>query len=310
MSINTNEEEFEKRFDAQLLTNTPFIYIDNIPEGVALAGSFLETFVTADSKHVRVLGEGRTVVVPNACLIAATGNNLRVGNDSTRRALVSYLTTDTETPFLKTFPFDPPVEAKRRRVEIVTAINTFLLHHYQNPGKGEELPFASFEQYSSTIRAALISAGEPDPVETTLDTRNIDPKRETLAEIMELWWPAFFDFELTVREALTEASANIEATDEEGRVGLVAKHPDLRKALWKIAGNDQDWDAKKLGRWLEANRMIVGGLRFEPGEMEGHVKVRYWRLAKVGGGGEVRRWSQRNKPSEPPTAAQGKLDLT
>jgi hypothetical protein len=78
----------------------------------------------------------------------ATGNNLRIAGDMTRRVLLCSIDSGEERPELRAFTFNPLQMAKDNRPKYLAAALT-ILRAYIVAGKPVKLrPLASFEQWS------------------------------------------------------------------------------------------------------------------------------------------------------------------
>jgi putative DNA primase/helicase len=77
-------EEFEKRYSVQLMAGRQIIAIDNI--NADLDGDLLNQSITQQSVDLRILGQSRKVTVRSSNVTTATGNNLKLVGDLTRRA--------------------------------------------------------------------------------------------------------------------------------------------------------------------------------------------------------------------------------
>ncbi len=273
------------------MSGSPIIYVDNVPETVTFEGSFLEQTVSSDAKKSRVLGYSKNVKAPNVSIVAVTGNNLKIGPDTLRRTLPARLITDSEDPFLKSYPFDPVLKAKEMRGELVTAVNTFMLYHYQNPPKDKPVALGSFEEWSDTVRSALIAAGEPDPVGAMLEERKLDPAQEQLRNVAESWHAIFGYNELTLADFATEVLRG--ASDD---------HLYLREEF-RLSSHNDKMANRAVGDWLKVNSRIVDKRKFVPGNTDKKTKNRMWRLVRVEddeNGVKFGRWSP---PIEAPAAS-------
>ena len=119
------EEEMEKRLSAMLLQGASAIAIDNCT--ASLDGNFLCIALTQATTLVRPLGTSKQVEVNTSAFISATGNNLTIKGDMTRRAIVSHLDAKMERPELREFSFEPVERAKAERGVYVVAALTILL---------------------------------------------------------------------------------------------------------------------------------------------------------------------------------------
>jgi hypothetical protein len=149
-------EEFEKRLATQLMKGKQLIAIDNC--NFPLDGDLLNQALTQAQLEMRVLGESRDIVTRCATVHSATGNNLVIVGDLTRRSLKSRLDAKVERPELQQFDYDPIADAKAARGEIVVAALT-ILRAYHIAGRACRLPqLQSFAEWSDMVRSALVWA--------------------------------------------------------------------------------------------------------------------------------------------------------
>ncbi len=80
-----SEEEMEKRLGAALIAGDVLIAIDNCDD--PLGGKLLCQAMAQTSLKVRILGKSMNAEVPSSAAIFATGNNLTLEGDMTRRAI-------------------------------------------------------------------------------------------------------------------------------------------------------------------------------------------------------------------------------
>jgi putative DNA primase/helicase len=244
-----NEEEIEKRIAASMLVGDPIILINNVEH--PLGGGFLNDCITETRINIRVLGKSRNVVVENTALIAATGNNLRVRADATRRWLLCYLDARAENPETLAFAFDPVELARERRPELVAAALTILRAYVVAEDVERPTPLGGFEAWSRVVRDALIWLGAGDPCATMERVRAEDPKRGKLKAMMRGWLAAGIgDEALLVRDVIERAQKMHEEGEQQGQL----LRPDLREAVAAVAtGKDGKLSSDKLSAWLRDN---------------------------------------------------------
>jgi putative DNA primase/helicase len=97
-----NEDENSKVLMAVLMQCEPLL-IDNVKLGMVLEGECLCAVLSSPSYAGRELGYSKIKHVSTRILIFATGNNLRIGNDLTRRTLMCHLDAKVERPELRVF---------------------------------------------------------------------------------------------------------------------------------------------------------------------------------------------------------------
>jgi hypothetical protein len=114
---------------------------------------------------------------------------------------------------------------------------------------------ASFEEWSNTVRSALVWLGRVDPMDTMATARTEDPKRQELSGVIEAWIK-----ELNTGRGRAYTAAQLLAkAAERGQVSTDEwAHPLLREALEGVGSGS----AKTLGKWLGQNKgRIVGKYR-------------------------------------------------
>lgn len=201
----------------------------------------------------------------NNAAFFATGNNLVVVGDMTRRALVCALDAKTERPETREFDTEDPLEVVRRdRARYVMAALTILrAFHVAGQPKQASQPLGSFEVWSRWVRDALIWLGEPDPCRTMDRARVEDPQTQELAAVLNQWKTIIRKQAVTVKEVIERA------TDYDPQPGAgydlnVRRflHPDFREALLVVAGDGGSINSRKLGTWLGKRKgRVIDGMR-------------------------------------------------
>ena len=106
MSAGKTEEETEKRVGAALLMAQPLISIDNV--NGTLGGDCLCQAVEREVVMIRILGRSEAPQIePRGTTFFATGNNIAISGDMTRRAIRCTLDRKEERPELHQFKGDP-----------------------------------------------------------------------------------------------------------------------------------------------------------------------------------------------------------
>jgi hypothetical protein len=266
------EEEMEKRLGAALIAGEVVVSIDNCV--APLGGELLCQALTQQMLKIRILGKSINAEVPSNATLFATGNNLRVIGDMTRRTVLCSLDPECERPELRTFESNPLDLIRADRPRYVIAALT-VLRAYDVAGRpAQTTPLGSFEGWSRWVRDAFVWLGEADPCGTMEKTRAADPKLEALANVLQQWTAVLGDRRVSVKEVI-DAAAKTRATPF-GRDEFV--HPDFREALLVVAGDGGAINSRRLGRWLSANQgRFVGGTRvMADGVKDGIAR---WRLS-------------------------------
>ena len=272
-----DETETEKRLIGKLLAGNAIISIDNATQPID--GDLLCQMLTQQLVSVRSLGASKIVIVPTSMVVCATGNNLVIAGDMTRRALLCQLDANAERPELRQFDFDPLEVAEAGRAKYLIAALT-VLRAFFCAGLPQRAPkLGSFERWGELVRGAVLWLGMADPVGTMERARKADPKLECLRNVMEQWSAVFRDNAKKVREVIDTAAKEAFPPN-----GSRYEYPDLREALLVAAGSNGAINSAKLGHYLQgASGRIVKGRRFiKSGEYQG---TGLWKLEQVDGAG-------------------------
>jgi hypothetical protein len=267
------EEETEKRLGSLLLEAAPIVSFDNCE--APLGGEALCQALTQPSVKVRILGRSEAPELPTQSFIAATGNNLRLVGDMTRRVLLCALDPKVERPELRTFAWEPIARVKADRAAYVSAALTVLLAYIAagRPAAGVS-PLGSFEDWSSLVRNPLIWLGEADPVATMERVRELDPVLEELSAVVAQWSVVLGEEKVTVRNIIETATQRMSAGEKSE-----FKHPDFREALLGAAGVNGAINTTRLGKWVSAKcGRVVAGSRIERVGTRDNAVV--WRLVR------------------------------
>lgn len=205
MSQGKSEEEDEKRLSSVLIAGDQVIIIDNCDRPIQ--GDFLCSMLTQERAKPRILGKSEMRQVPTRCLVMATGNNLVLVGDITRRVLICRLDAEVERPDQRQFDFDPRQEAFEQRPELVVAGLT-ILRAYIAAGRPKPLDkIGSFEDWN-LIREALVWLDQADPAKTRDRVLADDPQKAVLIDLLRLWWQVLGDQPVTLAELGTIASGD------------------------------------------------------------------------------------------------------
>jgi hypothetical protein len=103
----------------------------------------------------RILGLSKMPSVHSKAFVAATGNNIIIEGDLTRRTIICRLDPKVERPELRQFHFIPEEECSASRLLLVVAVLT-ILHAFQLAGSPRQtVPLGGFENWSSIVRDTI-----------------------------------------------------------------------------------------------------------------------------------------------------------
>ena len=223
-----DEAELEKRIGAAALAGDQIISIDNVTH--ILKSDQLCQMLTQEEVLVRVLGASKNVRIPSTSLICCTGNNLSVYGDLNRRTIRIRLDAKEERPEERPFEFDPCELALRKRAELVAAALTIVRAYLSAGAPRQTTPMGSFEDWSDTVRSALIWLSMGDCRGDVDEIRAEDPEKEELAEILRAMPAEPF----TARDIAAK----------------VPTEPILRQVLERFTGRGGVFSTKGFGRYL------------------------------------------------------------
>jgi len=271
LTAGRNEEETEKRLVAALLSGQTIISIDNV--NGTLGGDALCQIIERPVVAVRPLGESTFTKVESRASCFATGNNIQLVGDMTRRVLLCSLDPDVERPELRTFRSDPFGEVLSDRGRYVAAALTIVRAYVVAGCPGKLSPLASFEDWSKLVRSALVWLGQVDPCETMNKARAEDPITAALTNLFTSWHGAVGGSPQTTG-AIKEAAAQV------GVFGSLV-HAQLREALVEVADDGHGGvNSKKLGHYLKRYEgRIIAGYKLLSGE-DTDSKQKLWRVVK------------------------------
>jgi len=256
IAAGRTEEETEKRLGAAVIAGQPLVSLDNVNGG--LGGDALCQIIERPIVEVRVLGLSELRRIESRATIYATGNNIQVMGDATRRVLVSRLDANMEQPHTRQFKRDPLAEVLADRGRYVAAALT-VVRAYIVAGRPDKAPrLASFGDWSDTVRSALIWLGCSDPVATMERAREDDPLL-AIARAVFGSWAAHVG---TGLETARTAADLLEMADVMPPAGSVLAA--FKEAIYGAASNRGRPDTRTLGKWLSRHKgRIIGGHRLE-----------------------------------------------
>ena len=236
MSQASDQNEEKKRLIALLIEGCPIICIDNIDK--PLSSDTLCTVLTMPVLKDRILGKTQMISAPTNALFLATGNNVEVVGDLTRRVLSCRIDSEIERPHERKFSINLLSYVAEHRAVLVQAALT-IIRAYDVAGRPSQsvTEFGSFELWSKWVRCALIWTGMSDPNQGLKRIESADIVRRELACVLEAWYLAFESEPHTVNYVM-KITLNCE------------ENSFLRDALFDVAGSKDGINSRTLGRWL------------------------------------------------------------
>jgi putative DNA primase/helicase len=154
--------------------------------------------------------------IENSATIFATGNNVRVRGDMTRRTITSDLDAKAERPEPRTFVGDPVATVLSHGGRYVSAALVIVLAYIAAGCPNAPPPLASFADWSLLVRGALMWLGCADPVSSMDNAREDDPELGELTEMIRAWHDAFGETEMTCSAAIKLSKTTLPVKNEYG----------------------------------------------------------------------------------------------
>tara|TARA_R110000824_G_scaffold86174_1_gene213484 strand:- start:342 stop:2771 length:2430 start_codon:yes stop_codon:yes gene_type:complete len=257
-----DDTETEKRITAHLCSGQRVILLDNVSG--TMGGPALDAALTADIWSGRILGQSALVEVPNRATWIATGNNVAIRGDLSRRTLRCYLDVGMERPEERQGFSRPDLlgYVRKHRGRLVgDCLN--ILSAYIRAGRPELglCPMGSFEEWSKIVRSALVWTGAEDPYLTRKELRETaDRDVDAWTTVLEAWFALHGTRPLTVPDLVEDmdigafGGSNPETGDHRKA---------LKEALVELAGGRTgELNPRRVGWVLAKHRArIVGGRR-------------------------------------------------
>jgi hypothetical protein len=157
-------DEMRKAITALAMAGERLVLLDNLPW--RFGDTSLDAALTGTDWTDRILGQTQNVRVPLLMTWWATGNNVTVEGDLSRRVLPIRLLSPDEHPEDRQGFRHPDllVWVRRERGRLVAAALSILAAYIRAGRPTLALkPWGSFEGWSGLVRAAVVWAGLPDP---------------------------------------------------------------------------------------------------------------------------------------------------
>ena len=297
--LGEDPDEVEKRLLAVLLAGDPVINLDNLEQ--PLGGSGLCKTLTAETITGRILGVSKNATVPTITTWLATGNNVTVIGDMTRRTVVCNLDPQSEAPQSRQYDRNLAMWIPEHRPRLAAAALTVLRAYIVADRPTQPYPpMGSFEEWDATIRRALTWLGEADPLAGTAQLEDADPVRLKLRALLVAWYSAFRTVGATAKEAIARARETVR--DDEGTEQ--PRYPALRDVLEEhFTDRRGDVSGRIIGDFIKkyARRVEIGA-RFERDGTSHHAAI--WRVKIL----DPHRWqkfsTEGNSPPQTPQTPQ------
>lgn len=262
ITASRDEAEMDKRIGSLLIESAPMISIDNL--SFDLKGDLLCQMCTQQTVKVRVLGKSETPDCEWKGALFATGNNVNLSGDMTRRGLICNLDAGMERPELREFDFSPIDMVLKDRGAYIAAVLT-IARAYVIGGKIDRIArIGSYGQWSKFVREPLVWLGEEDPTKSMEQAFKNDPNKGA-AEMLIAQWEEHLGTEQSYK--VSEIIDIAKETQPAAVMGVGMNdwehiRPDFFDVLLERCGERGNIDVRKVGFWLRSLRgQIYSGYR-------------------------------------------------
>ncbi len=275
-----NEDEWRKKITTILMTASPFVLLDNIPDNTTLNSPPLAATLTSYDWSDRVLGKSQAIRLPSRAVWVATGNNLRVSGDMPRRSYSIRLDANAERPWERTgFAIKGlPRHIATNRGNLLSAALTIIRGWYTNGQPKAPTPtLGSFEEWAETIGSVLAYAGIDGFLGNLEQTQVVqDEDTQQWTAFFEAWWERFGSRKQTADDICSAVIPRLNDPVEYINEPLSGALPE---AL--IVNRDRGEGAFKrsLGRHLSRLRgRVFSGRKLNDAGLNKKNHVRLWQL--------------------------------
>ena len=264
MSQPRDGDELEKRLTSVLLEGRPVVFLDNVTR---LDSTHLAAALTAEVWQGRILGKSETVIMPNRALWLASGNNVTLSDELTRRVIPIRMDAGVERPeernHFKHVPL--PEYVRAHRSELVSACLS-LIQAWINAGMPRgQVTLGRYEAWGGVMGGILEVAGVPGFLGGR-ERLHAEADSETTewAALTERWWASYGPRAVTAKDLFE-----------------VAKEYRLLLDLW--TGKSQLSAMQRLGHALSQKRdRVFGGFRIRNAGKDSVTRNSAYRLEEVG----------------------------
>jgi putative DNA primase/helicase len=247
-------EEAEKRLGALVLEGVLMVSLDNCSDNIG--GDLLCQITERRLIRIRILGKSEAPECEWRGVLLATGNNITLYGDMTRRGLIANLDAKVERPELRKFSFDPIERALSNRGAYVAAAITIARAYIASSKPKVCNPLGSYGEWSDAVRSPLVWLGCEDPVQSMDRAHEEDPVRRAINTLITLWRKCLkLDVGYTAAELIKKASEQIQRQSADQVYEFDYTYPQLRELLVQQAGTPRgEVEPRRLGNWLMSIR--------------------------------------------------------
>jgi hypothetical protein len=202
----TDPNELEKVLGGYAVRGASIVLFDNVGNEDAFGGAPLDKVLTcADRVELRVLGKTEVPALAWRAVILASGNNLAIGRDTTRRVLVCRIVPPMERPEERTdFAITNLIDwCHTNHARLAVAALTVLRAYVVAGRPAQNLAgWGSYEQWRDLIANAIVWAGGADVMACRPTIAGDDDSETAALRAVVLHWPRLAPNGITATRAV------------------------------------------------------------------------------------------------------------
>jgi hypothetical protein len=255
-----DQEELRKRITSLAMGGDRLVLLDNVVGN--FGNAVLDAALTGTSWKDRILGGNRIYEGPLYVSWYATGNNVAIGGDTSRRICPIRLESPEARPEERQKFRHPNLLAwvGENRSRLLAAALTILRAFFVAGRPDQNLPaWGSYEGWSALVRSAVVWVGMPDPRRACVSLQDqADVAALHMETLLDCWQQMDPD-----RHGLTAAQV-IDAiypklSHSQSQSSVPAYHSDMKAALDTILAKP---DSRSLGNTLRTYKRRIFGQRY------------------------------------------------
>lgn len=274
LTAPTREEEWRKQLTSVLMGGQTFIVVDNVTR--ELESGALSAALTSATISDRVLGFSRQIELPVRCTWAATGNNIRLGQDMPRRCYWVRLDARSSRPWQGREFRIPNIRTyvQEHRGELLAALLTVARAWFVagRPCAASTPILGSFESWCRVIGGMLCHVGDSSFLKNQESLYERAAEHDNAWEsFLRVWHERLGEREYTIREL----AARLDPDNLECEQVLEEALPtELCERNGVVNRRKLGWGLKKM----EGVRFGIDAIHLEHAGKDSHSKTAKWRV--------------------------------
>jgi len=253
-SYPSTAEEAAKMVLAMLLEKPATILFDDMQTNWKSFGA-LNRALTSPTTTERLLRSNRTATANTNVLFLGTGNNVRPERDMRRRVVSIRLAPEDETPALRSYRSEKPLDHLRKHRTAVVKAALTIIGAYQAAGEVTEAPaLEAFDVWGALCRQPLLWLGERDPATSLVRQLAEESQEDGFGDFLDAWHQCFRSDSVTVRKVVDRAEHDQALGDALAELPVMdGRHVNPGKLGWYLRNN--------CGRRANRLELEVGDLK-------------------------------------------------